>query len=153
VLYEVLQNRLLLLRVPVLLVRCQEQVEEEGCYLRTPTTLAPQQTSRSTLPSLKESRSTSSARTLSSASSARSQSTAGKSFFGYSITLERLNINTPSTPKSTTIIYAPSDVQLPIQRVVTGHATGQEPLTVVANPHWQPESTIILLGRYLQKYL
>jgi hypothetical protein len=48
---------------------------------------------------------------------------------------------------STIIVHhAPSDVQLPIQRVVIGHATGQEPLNVAANLRWQPEGTMIFTG-------
>jgi hypothetical protein len=48
---------------------------------------------------------------------------------------------------STIIVHhAPSDVQLLIQRVVIGHATGQEPLNVAANLRWQPEGTMIFTG-------
>ena len=42
--------------------------------------------------------------------------------------------------------HAPSEVQLPFQRVVIGHTTGEEPLDVVANLRWQPEGTIIFTG-------
>ena len=51
-----------------------------------------------------------------------------------------------SNDSSIIVHHAPSDVQLPIQRVVIGHVTGQEPLDVVANLRWQPEGTIIFTG-------
>jgi trafficking protein particle complex subunit 11 len=51
-----------------------------------------------------------------------------------------------SNDSSIVVHHAPSDVQLPIQRVVIGHAAGQEPLNAVANLRWQPEGTIIFTG-------
>ena len=51
-----------------------------------------------------------------------------------------------SNDSSIIVHHAPSDVQLPIQRVVIGHTTGQKPLSVVANLRWQPEGTIIFTG-------
>ena len=79
-----------------------EEYDDESRKQRTIFTKAASVTSRSTLSSLTESGSTSivSARSLFSAGSVRSQSTVGKSTTTSSVT-SCLNVNTPSTPKST----------------------------------------------------
>ena len=78
--------------------------------------------SRSTISSLTGTGSTSSVsgRTLSSASSARSQSTAGKS---PSVASSRLNVHTPSTPKSTTIISPRSSSSRPQRNAAISRPT------------------------------
>ena len=81
----------------------EEYDDESRKQQRTIFTKAASVTSRSTLSSLTESGSTSivSARSLFSAGSVRSQSTVGKSTTTSSVTSSCLNVNTPSTPKST----------------------------------------------------
>ena len=62
------------------------------------------------------------------------------------IPFSRLTLHLSDDSSPIIVHHAPSDVQLPIQRVVIGHTTGQEPLNVAANLRWQPESTIIFTG-------
>ena len=63
------------------------------------------------------------------------------------IPFSRLTLHLSNDSSPIIVHHAPSDVQLPIQRVVIGHhATGQEPLDVIANLRWQPEGTIIFTG-------
>jgi hypothetical protein len=62
------------------------------------------------------------------------------------IPFTRLTLHLSNDSPPIVVHHAPSDVQLPVQRVAIGHATGQEPFDVIANLRWQPESTIIFTG-------
>ena len=62
------------------------------------------------------------------------------------IPFSRLTLHLSNDSSPIVVHHAPSDVQLPIQRVVIGHATGQDPLNVIANLRWLPEGTIVFTG-------
>jgi hypothetical protein len=62
------------------------------------------------------------------------------------IPFTRLTLHLSNDSPPIVVHHAPSDVQLSVQRVAIGHATGQEPLDVIADLRWQPESTIIFTG-------
>jgi hypothetical protein len=62
------------------------------------------------------------------------------------IPFTRLTLHLSNDSSPIVVHHVQSDVQLPIQRVVIGHVTGQEPLDAIANLRWQPEGTIIFTG-------
>ena len=62
------------------------------------------------------------------------------------VPFSRLTLHLSDDSPPIVIHHAPSDVQLPIQRVDIGHATGRDPLNVIANLRWQPEGTIVFTG-------
>ena len=62
------------------------------------------------------------------------------------IPFSRLTIHLSNDSSPIVVYHAPSDVQLPIQRVDIGHITGQDRPEVIGNLRWQPEGTMIFTG-------